>query len=321
MQEQQNSDSGNRYQEIDLGQVIIRLWKNRSTILLLIFICMVIGFSWYCYHRFVAQACYKSEVTLLVSTATVTDDMITGYKDNEDRESIKLRIVTDSIPAELYPVLITGSQFLEQLLHINVKDPETGNQTTLAALITAKEKNADSLALLRKNLTIETTAPSILKIQLVLPETCPVNVVTDSLADLFIPYLVGFSTRKAYRHLKHITSLQIKADSLAANALRQLSEFHNHNLKPLLDNPILEEKRLQSNWKIAYERQRFLSREAEKAQLRIQAATPYISVVQPATAPIRTNLPNPLIICLVSVFVGCVLGGGIIFLRKRTGTS
>ncbi len=321
MQEQQNSDSENRNLEIDLGQVIIRLWKNRSTILLLIFICMVVGFSWYCYRRFVVQACYKSEVTLLVSTTTVTDDIITGYKDNEDRESIKLRIVTDSVPAELYPVLITGSQFLEQLLHIKVKDPETGSQTTLAALISTKEKNTESLALLKKSLTIETMAPSTIKIQLVLPETCPVNAVTDSLADLFIPYLVEFSTRKAYRHLKHITSLQAKADTLAANALQQLSEFHNHNSKPLLDNPILEEKRLQSNWKIAYERQRFLSREVEKAQLRIQAATPYISVVQPATAPVRTNLPNPLMICLVSVFVGCVLGGVIIFLRKRTGTS
>lgn len=297
-----------RSDEIDLVQVARRLWKGRKTISILLFFSLATGMGWYTYRRYVDRAEYGASVTLLVESSAVTGDLMMARPEEDEEGRVNLRLVTDSIPADLYPVLIKSTSFIDDLLKIRVKEPAKGDTVPLAGLLSVQIPGTQPLDLLRQGISVETKVPGTLKITVVLPDAGAVKQVADSLAGVLTPFLVTFATQKATANLQYIIRLQADAAAATENALQEIAAFHDRTSTPLLANPALEEKRLQANWQIACDRQLLLSREAERARFRIQAATPSVTVIQPASDPARANLPNLVVTLLVSVFAGLLTG-------------
>lgn len=317
MQESTDQARDNRDREIDLVAMAGKLWKARKTLITSMLICSLLGIGWYVYKRFVAQPEYESDTILLIEPSSIADEILLAQSEDNRNGKLKISIASDSIPGELYPLIITSDPFLKQLLQIEVNDPISGRPVILSDLLTRFAPGSDALTLLKNGLTIESEVSHTLHIRLTLPRTKVVTAVTDSLASLLSPYLTGFATKKAFLNMHYISLLQSQANTDAEKALKEISDFHDRKSKQLLENRTLEEKRLQANWKIAYERQVFLSREAEKARYRLQAATPSVTVIQPASAAKRTKLPNLMLILLASVLTGFIIGSGILFLKKE----
>ncbi len=310
-----------RSDEIDLVQVARQLWKGRKTISILLFFSLATGLGWYTYRRYVDRAEYGASVTLLVESTAVTGDLMMARPDEDEEGRVNLRLVTDSIPADLYPVLIKSTSFIENLLRIRIKEPAKGDTVTLARVLSAQIPGTQPLDLLKQGISVETNVPGTLGITVVLPDAGAAKQVADSLAGVLTSFLVKFATQKATANLQYIVRLQAEADAAAAKALQEIAALHDRTSTPLLANPALEEKRLQANWQIACDRQLLLSREAERARFRIQAATPSVTVIQPASDPARANLPNLVLTLLVSVFAGLLIGSTMAYLgsapRKR----
>jgi hypothetical protein len=270
--------------------------------------------GWYTYRRYVDRAEYGASVTLLVESSAVTGDLMMARPDEDEEGRVNLRLVTDSIPADLYPALITSVPFLEQLLRIAVTEPGEGKHTSLADLLNTKYPGDGPMILLKKGISVENTQSGTLKIGVVLPDAGAAKRVADSLVEYLTPFLVKFATAKAAANLQCISHLQSEADAAAAKALQEFAALHDRTSTPLLANPALEEKRLQANWQIACNRQLLLSHEAERARFRIQAATPSVTVIEPATDAARANLPNLMVTLLVSLFAGLLIGSTIAYL-------
>ena len=84
----------------------------------------------------------------------------------------------------------------------------------------------------------------------------------------------------------------------------------------MLQRRELEEKRLQAAYKIALDRVSFLSRAIEKAEFRLQAQTPSITIVQPANTAVRVEVPNLMLVLVVALFCGFLAGGLILYLKS-----
>jgi len=316
MQEAFDPDRNRTSDEIDLSTIIQKMWTGRKTMALAIIACLVIGLGWYGYRRCLVPAQYESQVTLMIeSSVASTGDLFLSEKSGVAENTV-LEVVKNSIDPELIPLIVSGSPFLSRIGSIRIADPKSGTLHTVGGLFGNQTENSQGDQQgLKDKIIAKTGTGNTLTIRAIMPDPFLATMVADSAANILPSIVVQFATSRAHGNLKFITGLLALADSAYTAALQAISVFHASQGKPFLTNKELEEKRLQAACKIAFNRVGMMSREVEKAQFRIQAATPSITIMQPATAGVRVHIPNLLLVIVASLFAGFLAGGALVFLK------
>jgi capsular polysaccharide biosynthesis protein len=306
--------------EIDLSDILRKIWIGRVTLAISLLICLAAGLVWTGYRTFLIPAAYESKVTLMIESSTASqDDLFLVEKNGASRE-IDLVAARDSINPELLPLIVAGSPFLTRIGNLRIQDPKTGSMISVAQL--AGQQTAGTpvkTSELDGKITAKSGPGHTLLLQVIMPDPVVAATVADSAAVCLTPFIFQYSTSRAIENLKFVTGLQAQADSQYMQALQAISAFHTHTGTPLLASAPLEEKRLQAAYRIALDRVGLLSREAEKARFRIQSHTPAITIMQPATPAVRINIPNLLLVVAVSLFAGLLAGMTVIYFRNLTG--
>ena len=81
-----------------------------------------------------------------------------------------------------------------------------------------------------------------------------------------------------------------------------------------------EEERLQSEYSIAFSVYSELAKQLEQAQIQVKEETPVFSVLSPTVVPKLKSKPQKVKILAIWLFLGGVIGTGIVFGRQYMGT-
>lgn len=143
--------------------------------------------------------------------------------------------------------------------------------------------------------------------------------VASHAAKLLSDYAVSYKTEKVKEDLRFIEERYKEAEERFGQSQRALARFRDSNHGNLTSLARTEEQRLQSDYDLAFGLYNSLASQYEQARIKLQEETPVVKIIEPAIVPDEKSSPKRKMIMVVSVFLGCFVGIGLLFGKKIWG--
>ena len=126
-------------------------------------------------------------------------------------------------------------------------------------------------------------------------------------------YVTNFKIEKASEQLQFIEERFREKKKEFEKAQAALADFRDRNKNVTSAIAQTEEERLQNEYQLAYEVYSQLAKQLEQARIKVKEDTPVLSVITPVTIPTKKSKPNRSIILAVWIFIGIMIGVGVVF--------
>ena len=138
--------------------------------------------------------------------------------------------------------------------------------------------------------------------------------------ELLQKYITRLKIEKATDQLNFIQARYNEKKKEFEKAQMNLAWFRDRNRNVATSIGRTEEERLQSEYTIAFNVYSELAKQLEQAQIQVKEDTPVLSVLAPATVPAEKSKPKKAQILLIWIFIGAVIGVGLVFGKDFLGT-
>ena len=351
MQENIHNQYSNE-QEIDIMELISKLWKLRSMIIKWCIagaiVGLVVGFS--------IPKTYTASVTLAPENA----DPKSGMSSLAAMAGINLQQGVDAINAEMYPDVIHSTPFIFDLFDIPVsfEHKDTIVNTTLIDymleyqkspwwtpvlkfpmkaigwcinLVTPKEEESTGDGTLNPynlpkeerevvNFFSENILVNVDKktgktsISLDLQDPVIAYTVVNTVVDNLKSYMTAYRSSKARQDAENLEVIceERKADYYRAQ--QAYAKYIDANKSVVLQSANAERERLQQEMNLAYQVYSQVANNLEGVRIQAEQAKPVFVVVQPAVVPLQKSAPSKAKILIIFIFLaGCCAVGLILF--------
>lgn len=125
--------------------------------------------------------------------------------------------------------------------------------------------------------------------------------------------ITDFKSLKAKANLKYI---QKRYDEKTISFLviqQQLASFRDHNINVSSATARTEEERLTSLYNLSYGINFELAKQVEQAKIKVELNTPVFTVINPISVPTKKSNTSRTMILFISLFLGGIIGAGIVF--------
>lgn len=131
--------------------------------------------------------------------------------------------------------------------------------------------------------------------------------------ELLQQYITEFKIKKAKLYLDFIQDRynETKAEFEKAQVSLALVTDRNKNFTSGL--PHIEIERIQTRYTVTFNVFLDLAKQIEQAKIQVKQDTPVFTIIEPISVPTSNSKPNRPLIMLISLFLGGVLGAGIVF--------
>lgn len=129
-------------------------------------------------------------------------------------------------------------------------------------------------------------------------------------------YVIEYKTEKAQQDLAFVEVQYETAKARYRATQDSLAAFRDRNINLSRASVLAEEERLQSDFTLAFDLYTTLSRRLEEAKIKVQEETPAFRVHEPAIIPGSFAAPRANRIVAGSVFLGLLIGIGLIYGRR-----
>ena len=136
--------------------------------------------------------------------------------------------------------------------------------------------------------------------------------------ELLQQYITESRIKKAKANLDFI---QQRFDETALKyeaAQQKLANFRDRNKNVSLATSKTEEERLSSQFNLIYSLYSELAKQLEQAKIQVKQDTPVFTIIEPVTVPMKKTKPKRPMILMIWLFLGGVMGTGIVFGREYT---
>jgi len=137
--------------------------------------------------------------------------------------------------------------------------------------------------------------------------------VADQARELLQKYITHFKTEKAADKLSFIEERYAEKKQEFEKAQDRLARYRDQNKNMSSAVALTSGERLQSEFSIAMNVYNELAKQLEQAKIQVKEETPVFSVLEPAIIPMEKTKPNKPMIVAIWLFLGAILGTGIIF--------
>ena len=146
-----------------------------------------------------------------------------------------------------------------------------------------------------------------------MPEALPAAQLAQSAQTLLQRYITEFRIKKAKANLDFIQGRynETKAEFEKAQVSLAIVSDRNKNFTSGL--PRIEIDRIQTKYTIAFTVFQDLAKQLEQNKIQVKKETPSFAIVKPVTVPSGSSKPNRLMILFIWIFLGGVVGTGIVF--------
>jgi len=138
--------------------------------------------------------------------------------------------------------------------------------------------------------------------------------------ELLQQYIIEFKIKKAKANLDFIQQRYDETSIKYESAQQQLAFFSDRNKNVSLATAKTEETRLNSQYNLIYSVYSELAKQLEQAKIQVKQDTPVFTIIEPISVPTKRSKPNRPMILFIWLFLGGVIGTGVVFGRDYYGT-
>ena len=139
--------------------------------------------------------------------------------------------------------------------------------------------------------------------------------VAQKCKELLQEYVTQFKIEKAAAQLEFIRERYEENKKEFEEAQSKLAAFRDANKNITSEIMRTHEEQLQNEYQLAFEVYSELAKQLEQSMIKVKEDTPLFSVIEEVIVPIEKSKPNRKLILIVWIFLGVILGIGIVFSR------
>ena len=339
-------------QEIDIMELISKLWKNRKMVIKWCVVGAIIGLV----AGFSIPKTYRASATLAPETQQRVGS---GVSSIASMMGVSLDNSMDAIDYEMYPDVVASTPFLFELLDLQVKTADGQIDTTLQNYILKHQKKpwwshvigapfkalGWAISLVKPEEEAESGAGAELdifnlpegerlairylaekisvnvdkktgKTQIALEMQDPLVVATvlDAVLENLKDYMSDYRTSKSRQDVANLSVIceQRKQDYYAAQKAYALYTDSNKNI--VRNSSKAEGQRLQQEMNLAYQVYSQVATQLEGARIKAQQDKPVYAVLKPVSVPYRKSGPSkPKLLIAFTFLAGCCAAAWVLF--------
>ncbi|MBL7969959.1 MAG: lipopolysaccharide biosynthesis protein [Prolixibacteraceae bacterium] len=202
---------------------------------------------------------------------------------------------------------------------IKGKPAETAASATTGLVnLSEKQEKVRKLIAGKVSLTLD-AKQGFLTLQASFPEALLSAQVADQARELLQKYITRYKIEKASAQLAFIEERYLEKKKEFEKAQERLAWFRDQNKNVSSAVVRTGEERLQSEYSIALNVYNELAKQLEQAKIQVKEETPVFSILEPAMVPRERAKPQRAMIVAIWLFLGAILGTGMIFGKQYLG--
>lgn len=146
-----------------------------------------------------------------------------------------------------------------------------------------------------------------------MPEALAAAQLGQRALELLQHYITEFKIMKAKSSLDFIQQRYDETTKQYISAQERLASFRDRNKNVSLATVKTEEERLSSQYNLIYGVYSELAKQLESAKIQVKEDTPVFTVLEPVSIPTKKSKPNRPMILFIWIFVGGIIGTGMVF--------
>lgn len=340
--------------EIDIMELISKLWKKRAIIIRWCIVGAVIGLV----AGFSIPKTYKAGVTLAPETQQRTSS---GVSSIASMMGVNLNNSVDAISVDMFPDVVHSTPFIVELFDLPVTFERKDSVLTVplveymkeyqrspwwSAVISApfkalgwvmslgKEKEEEGAAgpLNPNNLpkkergVVKYFAENIMvnvdkktgktQMELTMQDPLVVATVMEAVTENLKEYMSDYRTSKARQDVEN---LQVIAELRKADyykAQQAYADYIDSNKSVIRQSAQAERERLQQEMNLAYQVYSQVATQLEGSRIQAEQAKPVFAIIDPVTVPIRKAAPSKAKMLVIFTFLaGCCAAAWVLFVE------
>ena len=357
MTENQINNQYNDEQEIDIMEIISKLWKRRSMIIKWCIVGAVIGLI----AGFSIPKTYTAGVTLAPELQQRTSS---GVSSIASMMGVNLNNSVDAISVEMFPDVVHSTPFIVELfdLPVTFERKDSVITTTLVEYMKEYQKSPWWSAVIKLPFKVlgrcidlvtpdrkeEESTDSILdptnlpkkergvvkffanniminvdkktnktKMFLQMQDPLVVATVMDAVTENLKKYMSTYRTSKARQDVEN---LQVICDQRKADyykAQQTYAKYIDANKNVILQSANAEKERLQQEMSLAYQVYSQVATQLEGARIQAEQAKPVFVIIDPVTVPIRKTAPSKAKMLFIFTFLAGCCAAGWVLLGEE----
>lgn len=310
--------------EIDLIEVIAKLWGRRKVILQFVLFFLMCGVA----VSFLSPRKYTAHCTLGLEaedrTTRISVEGVSAFQNMNMGDARNAKIVS---PA-LYPDILFSVPFQKELIYAPLFVNEAGDTVNFynyliepqnsyvsvnSAIGTEVERLTQEegrcLGYLKKAITIKVNhKDGNLKLAVDMPDPHMAAHLTYKVQEMLQQYITKFRIAKAQAALDFIEGRCQEVKSELERKQQTLVEFREKYKDQNSIQLKTEEKILSNDYELFFSLYSDIVRQREKAKIQVKEDMPVLTVIEPVVVPAVPSKPQRSLIMLVALFAGIVCG-------------
>lgn len=330
-------------QEIDIMELISKLWKKKTMIIKWCVVGAVIGIV----VGFSIPKTYSSSVTLAPETQQRTNSSVSSIA---SMMGVNLNNSVDAISVEMFPDVVHSTPFIVELFELPVQFEWKGEMmnTTLLdymleyqkspwwtpvmqapfkalgwvmSLVSGKEEETEGVAgpLDPTNLpkkergVVKFFAENIMvnvdkktgktSMSLEMQDPHVVATVLNAVVENLKEYMSDYRTSKARQDVENLAEICTERKADYYKAQQAYAKFVDANKSVILQSAQAERERLQQEMNLAYQVYSQVATQLEGARIQEQQAKPVFAIIDPVTIPLQRSAPSKAKMLVIFTFL------------------
>lgn len=330
-------------QEIDIMELISKLWKKKAMIIKWCIVGAVIGLV----VGFSIPKTYSSAVTLAPETQQRTNSSVSSIA---SMMGVNLNNSVDAISVEMFPDVVHSTPFIVELFELPVQFEWKGEMmnTTLLeymldyqktpwwtpvmqapmkalgwamSLVSGEEEETEGTAgpLDPTNLpkkergVVKFFAENIMvnvdkktgktSMSLQMQDPRVVATVLNAVVENLKEYMSDYRTSKARQDVENLAEICTERKADYYKAQQAYAKFVDANKSVVLQSAQAERERLQQEMNLAYQVYSQVATQLEGARIQEQQAKPVFAIIDPVTVPLRKTAPSKAKMLVIFTFL------------------
>lgn len=350
----------NNINEINVFDLLYKLWNNKKLIFKALFICFILGLI----IGFSMPKLYKATVTLSPESGqNGNSGSLSGMASMLGISGFS-NASQDAVNSSMFPDIINTTPFILEMYNIQVKPQHSEVSLALSEYIThqkapwwnyilgfpgmiisqisslfssnevpqdvdttinpfrlTKEQNG-KIAAIKGALSATLDSKSNMTIvSATFQDPEVAAIVADSAVTKLQEYIIDYRTRKAQEDCNYLEKLCKERKKEYHQAQKAYADFMDANRNVVLQRTQAEGTRLQNDMSIAFQIYSQVETQLQVARAKVQEAKPVFAIVEPATVPLSPSSPNKKIIILGLMFLGFIGSSAWILFGKELWQS
>jgi len=346
-------DNIKRNKEIDVVNILKRIWSDKKSLGLICAIFTVLGVivALSAPKQYTASVILAPEITGAGSMATNLSDLasMVGVDFKSEGKDV------DAIYPEIYPEVVSSSDFITKLFNIPVKCKDDSVTKTyynhiiqdqkipfwsypmylLSKVFASKNKKTTNskfsmfnmtknqfevYAAMRNDITcMIDKKTSVITINVTDIDPVVAATVTDTVRQHLQDYIIDYRTKKAKLDLEYTNRLYQESLAKYRKAQQLYASYSDGNEDLVLNSFKLKQEEMENDMQLKYNTYTQFAKQLQMAKSKVQEQTPVFSTIQSSYIPLMASSRPRSVTVIIYLILGIVVDAiWVLFIKKQT---